>query len=206
VPQRDVLHIRLHCERWPYPLIGETPLTAAMLDIAASGAITQQQVEFYMNQARPSAVLSTDLVLDKDQVQALRDRWNQQARGLNQGGTPILTAGLKVQPWNTTATDAQLADVMKLSEQHIALAFRVPLQILGLGGTPYASTELLMQSWIATGLGFALNHIEEAFFICSQRSTGRIHRIQHRGIVAFGLQGSNRRPGARRARRHLCAE
>ena len=134
-----------------------------MLDVAASGAITQQQVEFYMNQARPSAVLSTDLVLDKDQVQALRDRWNEQARGLNQGGTPILTAGLKVQPWNTTATDAQLADVMKLSEQHIALAFRVPLQILGLGGTPYASTELLMQSWIATGLGFALNHIEEAF-------------------------------------------
>src|SRR5215467_11913736 len=163
VPQRDVLHIRLHCERWPYPLIGETPLMAAMLDIAASGAITQQQVEFYMNQARPSAVLSTDLVLDKDQVQALRDRWNEQARGLNQGGTPILTAGLKVQPWNTTAVDAQLADVMKLSEQHIALAFRVPLQILGLGGTPYASTELLMQSWIATGLGFALNHIEEAF-------------------------------------------
>jgi len=28
VPQRDVRHIRLHCERWPYPLIGETPLTA----------------------------------------------------------------------------------------------------------------------------------------------------------------------------------
>jgi len=40
---------------------------------------------------------------------------------------------------------------------------RIPLQILGVGGTPYASTELLMQSWIATGLGFTLNHIEEAF-------------------------------------------
>ena len=41
--------------------------------------------------------------------------------------------------------------------------FRIPLQILGLGTSTYSSTELLMQSWIASGLGFCLNHIEEAF-------------------------------------------
>ena len=41
--------------------------------------------------------------------------------------------------------------MMKLTDQHVALAFRVPLQILGIGGTPYASTELLMQCWIASG-------------------------------------------------------
>jgi phage portal protein BeeE len=62
-----------------------------------------------------------------------------------------------------SAKDAELAEMMKLSNQNIALVFRVPLQILGIGGTPFASTELLMQSWIASGLGFALNHIEEAF-------------------------------------------
>lgn len=39
----------------------------------------------------------------------------------------------------------------------------MPLQVLGLGGTTFGSTELLMQSWIASGLGFCLNHIEEAF-------------------------------------------
>src|SRR5262245_55327829 len=169
VPARDVLHIRLHTSRrYPYPLVGETPLTAAMADIMTGAAISQQQINFYLNQARPSAVLSTDLVLDKDQVQALRDRWNDQSKGLHQGGTPILTAGLKVQPWAATAKDAELADVMKFTEQHIALAFRVPLQILGLGGPTYASTELLMQSWIASGLGFALNHIEEAFGVLFQ--------------------------------------
>src|SRR5262249_32791283 len=32
----------------------------------------------------------------------------------------------------------------------------------------YGSTELLMQSWIASGLGFALNHIEEAFGVLFQ--------------------------------------
>jgi HK97 family phage portal protein len=165
VPMRDVLHIRLHTERkrYPVPLVGESPIVATYGDLAVTSAISKQQAAFYMNEARPSAVLSTDLVLDKDQVQALRDRWNEQVKGLNQGGTPILTAGLKVQPWATAGKDAATADILKLSNEQIALAFRVPLQILGIGGAPYGSAELLMQSWIASGLGFCLNHIEEAF-------------------------------------------
>jgi HK97 family phage portal protein len=164
VPMRDVLHIRLHTElkRYPVPLVGESPIVSTYGDLAVTSAISKQQAAFYMNEARPSAVLSTDLVLDKDQVQALRDRWNEQVQGLNQGGTPILTAGLKVQPWATAGKDAATADILKLSNEQIALAFRVPLQILGIGGAPYGSAELLMQSWIASGLGFCLNHIEEA--------------------------------------------
>lgn len=166
VPQRDVLHIRLHADRnrrYPYPLRGMTPLVAALTEVGLSEAIVSQQNSFYMNQARPSAVLSTDLVLDKDAVQALRDRWDEQSKGINQGKTPILTAGLKVQPWGAVGKDASIADIMKIAETHIALAFRVPLQVLGLGGHTFASTEALMQFWVATGLGFCLNHIEEAF-------------------------------------------
>jgi phage portal protein BeeE len=134
-----------------------------MQDIMQSNAMTTQQIQFYMNQARPSAVLSTDLILDKDQVQFIRDRWDEQSKGLKAGGTPILTAGLKPMILSSNSRDAELAEVMKLTDQKIALAFRVPLQILGIGGTPFGSTELLMQSWIASGLGFALNHIEDAY-------------------------------------------
>lgn len=169
VPQRDVLHIRLHTDRrHPRPLIGETPLAAAMADIGVGDAIAQQQTKFYMNEARPSAVLQTDRVFDKDQVQFLRDRWNEQTRGANQGNTPILTDGLKVIPWATPGKDAAIAEVMKISQDRIALVFRVPLPVLGLGGPTFGSTESLMQFWIATGLGFALNHIESAFDLLFQ--------------------------------------
>lgn len=159
VPARDVLHIRLKTPR--HPLQGETPLQAAALDIAASGAMTQQQFAFYINQARPSNVLTTDLQLTADQTRQLREMWDEQSRGINQGGTPILTAGLKPVPLSSNARDSQLADMLKLTDQHVALVFRIPLQILGIGETPFASTEALMQMWIATGLGFTLNHIEE---------------------------------------------
>jgi HK97 family phage portal protein len=164
VPARDVLHVKLNTlrHRYPRPLVGESPLVAAYSDIGVSSAISRQQYSYYMNEARPSAVLTTDLTLDKDQVQALRDRWNDQAKGLHQGGTPILTSGLKVQPWASAGKDAATAEILKLSNENIALAFRIPLQILGLGGSTFSSTEALMQSWIASGLGFALNHIEES--------------------------------------------
>jgi HK97 family phage portal protein len=161
VPARDVLHVRLHTPE--NPLIGVSPVMAAALEMAVGNAMLRQQILFYTNQARPSQVIATDLTLDAVQVDELRKRWNDQARGLGTGGTPILTHGLKVASLSATARDAQLAELMKMADQNIALAYRVPLQILGIGGTPYASTELLMQSWIASGLGFALNHIEEAF-------------------------------------------
>ncbi|MBT1509416.1 phage portal protein [Bradyrhizobium sp. SRL28] len=165
VPARDVLHIRLHASRRriPYPLVGDTPLGSALQDIMQSNAMTAQQINFYMNQARPSAVLTTDLILDKDQVQFIRDRWDEQSKGLRAGGTPILTAGLKPMMLASNSKDSDLAEVMKLTEQRIALAFRIPLQILGLGGTTMGSTEALMLQWVASGLGFALNHIEDAY-------------------------------------------
>jgi HK97 family phage portal protein len=160
-PARDVLHLRLQTPR--HPLIGETPLAAAALELAAGNAALQQQVRFFINQARPSFVLTTDQILTVEQVGQLRESWNAQAGGMNRGGTPILTAGLKAQPIGTDAVDSQLADLLKLSDEAVARVFRVPMQVFGsTGGTPYASTESLMQSWRAGGLGFLLNHIEEA--------------------------------------------
>lgn len=161
VPARDVLHIKLHTPR--HVLRGESPLLAVAMDIAANDAMLRQQLNLYLNQARPNMVLTTDMTLDKTQVEELRQRWNEQARSLNSGGVPILTAGIKPQPLNITGEDAQLAEVMKLNKENIALAFRVPLQILGIGGAPLGSTEALMTAWVNQGLGFCLNHIETAF-------------------------------------------
>jgi HK97 family phage portal protein len=160
IPARDVLHVRLHTPR--HPLKGEGPIMAAALDMAMSGAALNQQVAFYLNQARPSFMLETDQQLTATQTKELRERWDEQTKGENAGGTPILAWGLKAKPVTTSANDGQLAELLKMTEQNIALAFRVPLQVLGLGNTTFASTEAMMSAWRASGLGFALNHIEEA--------------------------------------------
>jgi HK97 family phage portal protein len=162
VPQRDVLHIRLRTGgQWPQSLIGEPPLLGAMSDITIGDAFVEQQLNFLQNRAAPSAVLSTDLILDKDQTQQLRDRWNEQSKGLHSGGVPILTGGLKVSPWTqpAAARDMQLAELMKLTDERICWAFDIPPQLLALVTTPASSTEALIQLWLKTGLGFALNHV-----------------------------------------------
>lgn len=160
VPARDVLHVRLHTPR--HPLRGVSPILATVLERAMAGAALNQQVAFYLNQARPSFMLETDQQLNKEQTDALRQRWNEQTQGENAGGTPILTWGLKAKPVTIGAKDAELAALLKITDQSIALAFRMPMAVLGIGDTPFASTEALMSSWRASGLGFALNHLEEA--------------------------------------------
>src|SRR5229473_7660843 len=164
VPARDVMHIRLNTTSYN-PLRGVSPIVAAARDVASGDAMAAQQLAFYLNQARPSTVLSTDMVLDKDQVQAIRDRWNDQSRGLAAGGTQILTAGLKPLPMSQNAVDSQLVEILRMTEQHIALAFRIPLQILGIGNSAagVGTTETLMQGWLAGALGFCLNHVEASF-------------------------------------------
>lgn len=162
IPARDVLHVRLHTPR--HPLKGVSPILANTLDLAMSGAVLNQQISYYLNEARPSFMLETDEKLNAEQTADLRKRWDEQTKGENAGGTPILAWGLKAKAaGGNTPRDGQLAELLKMTDQNVALAFRMPLQVLGVGGTPFASTELLMQSWIASGLGFCLNHIEEAF-------------------------------------------
>jgi HK97 family phage portal protein len=162
VPARDVLHIKLSSSRYD-PLRGESPITAVAMEMAASDAIAAQQVAFYMNQARPSTVITTDLELTMEQIEFARQAWNQQSKGLQQGGTAILTQGLKPVTIATSARDSQMADVLKISDQRIAMAFGIPLQYFGQGGTPSGPTEALMLAWVKMGLGFALNHVETAF-------------------------------------------
>jgi HK97 family phage portal protein len=165
VPARDVLHVRLDTYRNRYrPLIGEPPLTAAMIDVAASNQMVQQALTFAANQGRPSGVLSTDQQLTDAQLKASRASWDEQTKGANVGGTPILTWGMKWTQAQTTSRDAQLAEILQITDGRVASAYRVPLELLSIFGQqgPQSSVENLMRFWIASGLGFCLNHIEEA--------------------------------------------
>ena len=165
VPARDVLHVRLPNPR--NPLQGSAPLEAALLEVAVSNAMVAQALAYAANQGRPSGVLQTPASFhDKPEaVERLRQKWNEHTQGINAGGTPILTDGLTWQSAVVNSRDAQLAEMLQVSDQRIATAYRVPLPLLSLmaGTGPQGSTESLMGFWVSTGLGFAANLIEDAF-------------------------------------------
>lgn len=164
VPARNVLHIRLECPR--DPLIGESPITYAALSLAGANAAMASQLSMLANGSRPNGVLMTDRTMTTEQINQTKSLWMQSTAGpTGQSSPPVLMQGLKFQETaGLSSSDAQIIEALKWTNQDIARAFRVPLPIVGEGDkTGFATTEALMQFWLASGLGFAINHIEVAF-------------------------------------------
>ena len=162
IPARDVLHLKLATPC--HPLVGQTWLQALAVELANRAAIGQSATTFASNMSRPSGVITTDLTLTKAQVDEMRQRWNEQAAGLNAGGVPILTSGLKFQPISVSNEDAQIIDQLKLNDRTIAAVFGVPPMLIGISdGGSTKSAEAQMQEWLSSGLGWLINHVEVSF-------------------------------------------
>jgi HK97 family phage portal protein len=164
VPARNVLHIRLECPR--DPLVGETPLTYAALSLANSNAAIAAQMSMLANGGRPNGVIIHPKMLGHDQVAETKAQWMKSTAGpVGQSPPPILMNGMTFMPTaGLTSSDAQIIEALKWTNQDVARAFRVPLPIVGEGDrTGFATTEALMQFWLASGLGFAINHVELAY-------------------------------------------
>lgn len=162
IPSRDVMHIRLHTPR--HPLIGVSPVEHAAASIAANAAITGHQATFFNNMSRPSGVLSTDMKLTQEQMLQLRNAWEAQSRDMNSGRVPILGGGIKWEPMSISSQDSQLVQAFQMSIEDVARAFRVPLPLVGdYRHATYNNVEQLISSWLSTGLGFVLEHIELSF-------------------------------------------
>jgi phage portal protein BeeE len=160
IPARDVLHVRLHTPQ--HPLKGVSPILATVLERAMAGAALNQQVTFYINQARPSFMLETDAAVTKEQTEACANGGMSRRTGENAGGTPILAWGLKAKPVSVSPADSRLPTCSRSRIRALRLHSECRSRCLGVGDTPFASTGALMSAWKSSGLGFALNHIEEA--------------------------------------------
>ncbi len=162
VPARDVLHLKLATPR--HPLIGETWLAALASELANRSAINQTSAAFSQNMSRPSGVLQTDHVLSEAQSEEMRERWKKHSAGMNAGGVPVLSSGLKFSPVSMSNEDAQIVEQLKLNDRTIAAVFGVPPMLIGMtdsGSTK--SAEAQMAEWLASGLGWLINHIEVSF-------------------------------------------
>jgi HK97 family phage portal protein len=221
VPARNVLHVKLE-SRPENPLIGESPLTSVITDIAAGETIIRAGAAYAANEGRPSGIITTDQNLTDEQIKQIHALWDQFTKGINAGGTPILSQGFKWQEGvkGVGSRDAQMAEMLQISDQRIATAYRVPLAMLSLiaGQAPQASTTELIQHWLATGLGFALEHIEQAvtnFFGLLgwpdeylELDTRALERMQFKDRIealARGVQGGIYAPNEARAMEDLPA-
>lgn len=161
VPARDVLHIKLATPR--HPLVGETWLAALAVELMQQNALNHA-VTTSATTGRPSGVLKTPLTYTVAQINELRERWRQHSADMASGGAPILTAGMEFQPLALSADDAKTIEQLKLNDRAVAGVFGVPPMLVGLADTAtQKSAEAVMAEWLASGLGWLIDHIERAF-------------------------------------------
>jgi HK97 family phage portal protein len=160
VPARDVMHIKLATPR--HPLIGETWLAALFPEVAQRNAINTNLLTMAHNM-RPTGVIQAPMRLTEAQLEEAREKWNKQAAMITSGGVPILTAGAEFKPISMSVEDQKIIEQMQLTNQAVAAVFGVPPLILGISTTAtQKSAEAVMAEWLASGLGWMINHIELA--------------------------------------------
>ena len=174
IPERYIGHLRLHTP--DDPLIGVTPLRNAAASVAANESIVGHQAAFFQNMSRPSGLLSSDMDLTAAQMGELRKAWEEHSKNLNAGGVPILGGGMKWQPMSLNSQDAQMVEAWRMTVEDISRVFRVPPMLINnMDNSTFQNSETLMRFWLASGLGFLINHIElcmASFYDLDDRNEG----------------------------------
>ena len=159
IPSRDIFHTKLNTK--DHPLVGVSPLTAMAISAMTGNSIQGHENRFFTNMARPSGSLETEMTLTSDQTKELRKRFNEQAQGMNTGGVPILTNGLKFKPITMSAIDSEIIETYKMTKMDIASVYRVPMPLIGsMDSATFNNVEALYKFWISGSLGFLLDHLE----------------------------------------------
>lgn len=120
----QVLHIRgpgLH------GLMGENIIARAAKTIALAAAQERFSASFFGQGAQASGVLEYPGKLGKDQLDRLKESWNEKAKGPENAHKPIiLEGGMKFQSLSVDPQKSQLVETRKFSVEDICRWFGVP--------------------------------------------------------------------------------
>lgn len=115
------------------PYRGMGAVQALLRDLDAQRFSREWQASFFANSARPGGVIEVDRRLDDDEFDEMRDRWNEQHRGLSKAHrVAIIEHGAK---WTETAfslRDMQMAELDTVGRDKALVAFGFPKSMLGI--------------------------------------------------------------------------
>jgi HK97 family phage portal protein len=129
--ETEIIHFK-----YPSPFdifYGTGPLLAARYGVDLNNEIKLYGINFLMNQAQPSGVLTTANTLNEDQYLRLKEQWNARYRGSrNAGKMAILENGLTYQQIGQGLKDIKFEDMANTIRDEILAIFGVPASKLGL--------------------------------------------------------------------------
>lgn len=159
VPASEIIHDRY--KPLYHPLVGISPISAAGLAATLGQEILNSSSKFFANGSRPGGLLIAPGPITQEKATALKTMWAERYSGENAGKVAVLGDGLKYEQMAITATDAQLLEQLKLSNELVAMAFKIPAFMIGAGPIPtYQNAQVLSQIYYAQCLQTLIENIE----------------------------------------------
>jgi len=134
VPASEIIHDRLNT--FHHQLIGVPPLCAAYWPAVKNLRILQDAARYFQNGAKPSGILTAPAGISDEDAEAIKAYWNTNFTGEKAGNVGLVGADLKYTPFSFNASDSQLVEQMRYSDEQICQAFSVPPFIIGRGTIP----------------------------------------------------------------------
>lgn len=162
IPATDVWHLRgPSWEGW----IGLDVVDLARETIGLSLAGERGTSSGFANGSRISGILTTDANLSKEQRDQLRESWQAAHAGArNAGKIAVMSGGMKFQPMQATAQEAQVIEQRQFAVEEVCRAFGVAPVMVGYSdkATTYASAEAMFQSHVTNTMAPWYRRIERS--------------------------------------------
>ncbi len=119
--------------KYPFPTRG-TGVVQAAAEIIDTDEFARKYVKnFYVNSARPDAILSYEGDMPAEELQRLKEEWNTEHRGTEKASkTAFLKGGMTYTPMSATHSQMELVESRRFTRDEILAMFRVPKSILGI--------------------------------------------------------------------------
>ena len=159
VPASEIIHDTMN--PLYHPLCGYSPLTACVLTAMQGLNIQVNSSKFFQNGSRPGGILTAPNTIDDVTAKRLKDYWEQNYSGDNQGKIAVLGDGLKYESMSVNAVDSQLLDQLKWTAEQICTVFHVPPYKIGVAPPPaYNNIEALNLDYYQTCLQPSIENSE----------------------------------------------
>jgi HK97 family phage portal protein len=150
----------MHCPK--HPLVGESPITAALIPATTGMEINRHTATFFHNLSRPSGILRHPGTLSPEAMDRLKKKFIEVTQRGSFGEPVVLQEDMDWKPLTMSAVDAELINSFKLTERQVAQVFRIPPFLLGdLEKATFQNVESLSSFFVQSSLGWYVDHIED---------------------------------------------
>lgn len=159
VPASEIIHDRMNCLY--HPLVGISPLYAAAIAAGIGIKIQRNTAQFFGNRSTPSGVLVAPGNISEENAKRVKQAWDSGFTGVNAGKVAVLGDGMKFEPMSQKATDSQLIETLRWSDERICSVFHVPAYKVGVGQAPsYNNVEALDRAYYSECLQSPIEEME----------------------------------------------